>query len=219
MKSIATRFLLPLAILGVLFAGFLHYRSLATNRRHLTDMVDRQAEIALEYNLAVREYVAETIRPIMTSMAGKDEFIPEGMSTSFVSRGVFEKVRRRFPDIIIKFSADNPRNPANQASPDELRMIDYFNANRQLDRLTAPLTVDGRQYLAYFSAKRMEPACLRCHGDPKDAPASLIQRYGPQRGFHLPLGRIVALDTVAVPLRTRPPPCFAVRATLPRSSP
>ena len=60
---------------------------------------------------------------MVAKLIGPDEFIPEAMSTSFVARGVFEKVRRRFPETILKFSSDNPRNPANSATPEELQII------------------------------------------------------------------------------------------------
>ncbi len=59
-----------------------------------------------------------------------------------------------------------------------------------------------REYLATFSAMRMEKACLRCHGNPKDAPIELIKRYGPDASFYRPLGEVVGLDTVAIPSDT-----------------
>jgi len=200
MRSIAAKFLISVAVLGTLFAAFLHYRSYTTARRHMLELTDRQAALALQFNLAVREYVAEQIRPLVADLVGPDDFIPEAMSTSFVSRSVFEKVQAQFPDIIVKFSSDHPRNPVNAASPDELRFIKYFNAHPEVDTLTATLAIDGRQYKAYFSAKRVEPSCLRCHGDPADAPAALIARYGDQASFHRELGKVVALDTVAIPV-------------------
>ena len=51
----------------------------------------------------------------MYKMVGEDDFVPETMSTSYVARTIFEDVRNEFPNYIIKFSSDNPRNPANQA--------------------------------------------------------------------------------------------------------
>jgi PAS domain S-box-containing protein len=57
----------------------------------------------------------------------------------------------------------------------------------------------GIQYLAEFSAMRMEKACLRCHGNPADAPVELIKRYGSDASFYLPLGQVVGLDTIAIP--------------------
>ncbi len=54
--------------------------------------------------------------------------------------------------------------------------------------------------MAKFSARRMQQSCLRCHGDPKDAPASLIEQYGDKAGFYRPLGQVIGMDTVAIPL-------------------
>ncbi len=162
--------------------------------------MSRQAQTAIEFNLAIRDYVAAKIRPVVESKIDKDDFIPEAMSTSYVSRSIFEQVRKKFPEFIIKFSADNPRNPVNQATPDEMRMIEYFRQHPDVEMWSGEMHFGGKPYLAYFAAKRMKPACLRCHGDPKDAPAALIQRYGATRSFHRPLGDVVALDTVAVPM-------------------
>jgi hypothetical protein len=50
----------------------------------------------------------------------------------------------------------------------------------------------------------MEESCLQCHGDPADAPKSLLERYGSVAGFHRPLSQVIALDTVAIPLEEKP---------------
>jgi len=153
----------------------------------------------LNFDLAIRDYVAEKVRPVMFNMVSEGEFIPETMSTSFVARNIFEKVRKKFPDYIIKFSSGNPRNPVNQAGPEELKMIQYFNDYPQNQIWTGDIEMGGIKYLAMFSAMRMENACLRCHGDPADAPIELIKKYGSDASFYLPLGQVVGLDTIAIP--------------------
>jgi len=200
MKSISTKFLLTVGALAVLFAAFDVYSTYADTRKHVEELVDRQAALALEFDLAIRSYVAEEIRPVMAEMTAPDEFIPETMSTSFIARSVFDKVRQEFPDYIIKFSSDDPRNPANQAGPDELRMIEYFNDHADISRWTGRIDLGGRDYIAHFSARRMKESCLRCHGRPEDAPASLVERYGATAGFSRPVGDVIALDTIAIPL-------------------
>jgi PAS domain S-box-containing protein len=45
----------------------------------------------------------------------------------------------------------------------------------------------------------MEKDCLRCHGNPDDAPYELIKRYGPDASFYHALGDVVGLDTIAIP--------------------
>ena len=170
-----------------------------TNKR-VTEVVGHQASMALKFDLAIRNYVANNVRPLMYELVGEDDFIPETMSTSYIARTIFEDVRNEFPDYIIKFSSDNPRNPANQAGLEELKIIEYLNNNRHLKRWEGIISINDRPYMAKFSAMRMEESCLRCHGDPKDAPASLIERYGSTAGFHRPLGEIIGLDTIAIPM-------------------
>ena len=199
MRSITTRFLLPLAVLAVGFTAFDLYRSHSDTQRHVSELLNQQAALALEFDLAIRAYVAEQIRPSLQEKLGADQFEPETMSTSFVARSVFEKVRKEFPDYIIKFSSDDPRNPANQAGPAELRMIEHFNNNPEVEKWSGAIDLDGREYWAHFSARRMKESCLRCHGRPEDAPASLLERYGATAGFHRPVGEVVALDTIAIP--------------------
>ena len=156
--------------------------------------------MGLHFNLSIRKYVAHNIRPLMYELLGQNEFIPSAMSTSYISRTIFEDVRKNFPDYIIKFSSDNPRNPVNKAGPEELKIIKHFNKQPHLKIWKGVIKIKGNQYMGIFSARRMETSCLRCHGDPKDAPNSLIEKYGDKAGFHRPIGEIIGMDVVAIPL-------------------
>ncbi|UCE61451.1 MAG: DUF3365 domain-containing protein [Phycisphaerales bacterium] len=200
MKSIATKFLLPVLVLAAIFMAVDVYRDYRDTKREAAELVDRQAAMALAFDLAIRSYVAEEIRPAVERLVAPGEFCPETMSTSFVARSIFDKVHEDFPDYIIKFSSDDPRNPNNQAGPDELRMIQFFNDRPDTKKWSGEIDLDGRPHIAHFNARRMKERCLRCHGDPADAPASLVERYGPAAGFHRPVGEVVALDTVAIPM-------------------
>ncbi len=200
MKSIATKFLLPVVVLAAAFLALDVYQEYSARHEIMTELIDRQAAMALAFDLAIRGYVGEEIRPAMEQRTAPGEFIPETMSTSFVARSIFEKVRQDFPDYTIKFSSDDPRNPSNQAGANELRMIQYFNDHPEVKRWSGEIELDGRVHLAHFNARRMKESCLRCHGNPEDAPASLVERYGPTAGFHRPVGEVIALDAVAIPM-------------------
>ena len=200
MKSVGTRFLIPLGILAALSSVFVFYQTYESSRKHAYELISQQAALALEFNLAIRGYAGENIRPLLEKLVDKDTFIPEVMSTSFISRRIFEEVKKKFPSYIIRFSSDNPRNPINSATPDEQRMIEYFRQNPQVNRRIEEVQFDGRRYLAHFSPMMVKRECLRCHSDPKDAPAELLKRYGPTAGFHRKLGDVMGLDTVAVPV-------------------
>lgn len=200
MKSLASKLTLSIGIVTLIFSSFLFYRTHTLTNQNAGKIVEQQAAMALKFELATRQYVAQHIRPIMYELLGEDEFIPEVMSTTFVARSVFEEVRKEFPQYIIKFSSDNPRNPDNQAGPEELKVIDYFNRNPQVERWAGRIKIGGQLYFSKFSARRMKESCLRCHGDPIDAPLSMIERYGDKAGFHRPLGEVIGLDTVAIPV-------------------
>jgi HAMP domain-containing protein len=200
MNSIAAKFLLPVVLLAAIFTAMDVHQDYQSTKQETAELVDRQAAMALAFDLAIRGYVADEIRPAMEERVAPGEFFPETMSTSFVARSIFDEVRQDFPDYTIKFSSDDPRNPANQAGPDELRMIRFFNDHPETKEWSGQIELDGCPHVAHFNARRMKESCLRCHGNPEDAPASLIDRYGATAGFHRPVGEVIALDTVAIPM-------------------
>ncbi|MBN2377907.1 MAG: PAS domain S-box protein [Sedimentisphaerales bacterium] len=199
-KDITVKFLLFVGLFMLILSGFVIYRTWSTSHENLNHQLHHQAEMALEFDLAIRSYVGEQVRPFSEDHIEKGEFYPETMSTSFVARSIFDKVREKFSDCVIKFSSGDPRNPANQANPAELSIIKHFNENPQTQRWTGEIQMGQEKYLGHFSARRMEESCLRCHGEPGDAPASLLERYGDEAGFHRPIGEVIALDTIAIPL-------------------
>jgi len=200
MRSIATKFLISIGIATILYSFFLFYHTYSLAKVRVNEVVKQQASMALSFDLAIRKYISQNVRPVMNELVGKEDFMPETMSTSFVARTIFKDVRKEFPDYIIKFSSDNPRNPENQAGPEELKIIDYLNKNPNIKKWNGIISIDDIQFMAKFNARRMKKECLRCHGNPKDAPASLLKRYGSTAGFHRPIGGIIGLDTVAIPM-------------------
>jgi PAS domain S-box-containing protein len=198
-KGIGRTFLITASIFVMAFSAIVLFQSWTSNNSHMKELLTTQAKMGLEFDLAIRSYIGESVRPFAESRVDKEEFFPEVMSTSYAARSIFDKVRKEFPDYILKFSSDNPRNPANQATPDELKMIEYFNNNPQTKKWSGNITMDGKEYMAYFSARRAKESCLRCHGEPGDAPEALIKQYGSVAGFHRPVGEVIALDTIAIP--------------------
>ena len=199
MKSIKSKLLIYVGLIVLIFSTILFYRTYTLITDNYENLTNQQLSLALNFDLAIREYVAEKIRPLMFNLLPEGRFIPRTMSTSYVARNIFNKVRNKFPDYIIKFSADNPRNPVNLAGPEELNMIKYFNENPQEKVWTGEINLGKKSYFAKFSAMRIEESCLRCHGNPADAPAELLEIYGSKASFYLPLGKVVGLDTIAIP--------------------
>ena len=200
MNSIHSKFSIILGIIITLFSALLTYRVYSITNEHIRRNLSSQAELALNFDLAIREYVAKHIRPIMYKALGKDVFIRETMSTSYIARNIFHDVCTKFPDYIIKFSSDNPRNPINKAGSEELKMIKYFNDHPGVTEWHGEVTINGQRFLAEFKPRRLKKSCLHCHGNPTNAPRSLIEQYGDKAGFYREVGKVIALDTVAIPL-------------------
>ncbi len=200
MKSIGTRFSLVVGGFALAFSAIIFYRAWSATREHVEELTAAQAELALEFDLAIRQYAAESIRPEMAKRVGEDEFVVEAMSTSFIARQVFEKVHEKFPNYVIKFSSDNPRNPNNLAGAEEQSLLAFFRGNPDETRWTGRLRMNGSEYLAHVSAMRTVQACLQCHGRPGDCPQSLIERYGAKAGFYREVGDVAGMDMIAVPM-------------------
>jgi len=67
--------------------------------------------------------------------------------------------------------SDRPRNPANQADAVELEAMAYFRASPKSTERFVPFTApDGAAYYHYSTPIWMEGHCLKCHGDPAQAP-------------------------------------------------
>ena len=127
MKTLNFRFLLPFGLAAVLFSALVLYRAYTMSQRHAHELLSQQAALALEFNLAIRDYAAEQIRPVMERLVDKDEFLPETMSTSFISRRIFEMVRKKFPDCVIRFASFMRHLPGFAFVKDHDRRVLYVN--------------------------------------------------------------------------------------------
>jgi len=200
MKHSNTRLLTGLGLLGLVFMGLILFQTWHWTREQIDQMTDQQARLAIEFDNAIRTYVADHVRPEMQKRVAKDEFVPEAMSTSFVARSVFDKVRAKYPEYILRFPTVNPRNPANRASAREREIIRYFERNPDKREWTGVLEVGQVRYLARAQPRALETECIQCHGRPEDAPASLVNRYGPTAGFGKTAGELSSIDLVGIPI-------------------
>ena len=84
MKSIKSKLILFIGIIVVIFTAILLQRTYSLTTSNIEDLSKQQLNLALNFDLAIREYVAEKVRPLMFSLISEDAFIPETMSTSFI---------------------------------------------------------------------------------------------------------------------------------------
>ena len=92
--SLQRKFLLGV---GVIFLGFCLILALALYSREkslLEEAADEKTAMVMAAAEATRSYVQEVLRPKMYQVLGRDAFLLEAMSTSYVGRAVMDRSRR-----------------------------------------------------------------------------------------------------------------------------
>jgi len=194
-----TAMLVMLGLLGIAFLSLVLLQTKHWTNQHIEEMAAQQARLGAVFDTAIRHYIGQYVRPELEQRIGPDEFIVEAMSTSFVARSVFDSVRKEFPEYLLRFPSTNPRNPANRATEQEADIIRYFQNNPKATLWTGTLIHEGQTYYVRALPRRFEQSCLRCHGQPSEAPASMVSRYGNTAGFGRTIGD-VSIDLVGIPL-------------------
>ena len=196
--TLQAKFLAGLTIAGlvvgcVFAAGFyVHLRQM------LEQEVEDKAELVFFQVDAVQKYVRQTLRPAMFSeLRGK--FVIEAMSSSFVTRAVMDQTREADGQRIYRRVALNARNPAYEAVGLERELIDHFRAHPGETRWQGYRDIGAGEHFFMARPVRYDRGCLRCHGEPADAPAEVLEKYG-DRGFGHPENSIGGVVLVGLPV-------------------
>ncbi len=96
--------------------------------------------------------------------------------------------------IRINTASDRPRNPRNQADAGELEAINWFKAD---DERTV-YTRDEESTFLYARPVWVVQSCLKCHGDPADAPPTIRSRY--EGAFGYEVGDLRGVVSVRIPM-------------------
>lgn len=175
-------------------------------RSHMKDLflseARAKANLMAAHTEAIQSYVKDTQRPAISAKIGQDEFILEAMSTSFVTRHILSKLSSENNDFTYRRVAKNARNPDYEVSLQETHFFEQFIKEPEAQRIEE-ITRDGSaESLLIARPVYFTRECMRCHGDPKEAPAVLLSLYGDQRGFWRQPGELAGLDIISVPMES-----------------
>ena len=198
-----TLFLSLLFLGGVLLSGIV----LSTAMHHTAEIeVSNTAKVLLRTMNAVRTYTSDQVKPLLEQQLSPDqaqsaEFIRQTVP-AYSAREVFEGLRQteKYKTFSYREATLNPTNVRDQADSFEAELVQEFRDNPQLNLPTGYRTLDGEKL--FYIARPLtitNASCLECHGNPKDAPQSLINTYGDQRGFGWRLYETVAAQMIYVP--------------------
>jgi PAS domain S-box-containing protein len=171
-------------------------------KRQLEEYAYGKTKLVMAAVEASRDYVREDLRPTMYEAFGRDFFLLQAMSTSYVGRAVMENFNQVLPQYEYRRVAENARNPDSEANTLEKSMIAYFEENPRLRNWKGMLDVQGQKQFMRFKPVIFRESCMRCHGRPEDAPGELLQRYGRQKGFGNQPGELAGVVAVGIPVQS-----------------
>ncbi len=204
-----------LAILALIFAtvyvgvGYIVYQD---NIAYAQEQNKKRLNEILWQQRALHRFVEETQKPVFYGLKkeGKlyEEFFdPRVLSFTFIARGIYRNLNEIRTDnnatgIYYKLATDNPRNPLNQATAEELAVLRSFRAGAKSD-YSEILLEEGKRYIYYaMPIAPNKESCMRCHSTPDKAPAELLKRYGETAGFGENVGDIRAMISLKIPFES-----------------
>ncbi len=199
--------------LGVLFLvvtltiGTLLSRILYEHNKHI---ISEKASLLIETINSVRNYTNTQVTPeFLSRLETESLFLPQAVP-SYSAREVFEDLKKsnnKYDRFFFKEASLNPTNLRDKANDFETEIIQSFRQSSKLpDRDISDLQQQGfltipGGYLYYIARPIIvnEESCLRCHGDPQNAPKSQIATYGKDNGFGWHLNEVVGAEVISIP--------------------
>ncbi|MCJ7685542.1 MAG: DUF3365 domain-containing protein, partial [Desulfobacteraceae bacterium] len=204
--QIKNRFLI---MMGVLFIAGGAVAVTLVNQQMRTQALfeaESKALAALEYYSAISTYFSQQLKPRLFELTdptrSKDYFEPSWMSSTYAKREI-NKYRKSpvTAGYYYKECAINARSPENEANNYEKEFLEALSKDPKLMVNSGPRILQGEPYFVVLRrGEAMEASCLRCHGNPDQAPGDLVRYYGPERSFHRKVGDVVQAISIRVPL-------------------
>jgi len=121
--------------------------------------------------------------------------------SGFVSaRGTFELFQKSYPGYVFKQATLDPLNESNKANAEEQAIISDFKKNPALKSTEGRVVKNGEDVFFFAQPIRVDSkSCLRCHGNPNDAPKDQIEIYGSETGYNWEKDDTVAAFVIYIP--------------------
>ena len=199
--SIRIRFLSIIGILSLIAAVCLAFTSYRFSVNNAMKEAKNTGSLIFNYLDASRMYFRDHQRPLIMDLVEEDRFFPELMSGFTLTRGIWEKFSQKVPDYVFKQATVDPLYPPNKADEQELKIIDLFRNNPKMKTTEGIVEKNGSNFYYFARPVKMKKKCLRCHGDPVNAPKDQVEIYGSETGYHWTDGDTVASFVVYVPIQ------------------
>lgn len=197
--SIRVQFIFWVFLVGLLAIGALGYASYQFSKEAALQEASDKVAILGSYTDAALHFSRTQAVPMVKHLVGEERFYPEIMSGFVMARNVADRFKQTQPGYTIKNATVDPLWPESKADAQELKVISELKASKA-KKTTGVMIKKGQEY--YYEARPMtvREKCLRCHGDPNDAPKDQIMIYGAENGYNWKIGDVVSAMFIYVPV-------------------
>jgi HAMP domain-containing protein len=157
-----------------------------------------QAGLMMDSALAIRDYTANEILPLLSERFPKD-FPPQSVPFYAATQN-FLRLRERHPEYTYKEATLNPMNPRDRPADWEGDIIQRFRNDAHTQEVVGERDTPIGKSLYVARPIRNEAECSACHSSPSAAPPTLIARYGSSNGFGWQNGEVVGAQVISLPL-------------------
>lgn len=171
----------------------------------LTQPMNIWAEETLEEKRVTAIAAAEEIINMRSSLA--QAFItPDTDITETTFKKVCGAVAMRVMDITekenltIRHAAIKNRNQNFAARPDEAKILEKFDKNRDLWELWDTIEIDEKIHQRYMRPIFVEAACIACHGSKDKRPQFIVEKYPNDKAFDFKVGDLRGMIEIIFPL-------------------
>jgi HAMP domain-containing protein len=196
-----------LAILVTFLVGFCTTGLLLNSRfeKDARETVLQNARIMMTSANAIRHYTSKEVTPVL-GFEHDGKFLSASVP-AFAARFHFDIIKADFPDYSYREATLNPTNLGNRTTDWEADIVNTFRQPRGTigggvlrEIISERVTPTG----IWLNLARPIPvpdgSCLKCHGQPSQAPASMTAVYGTANGFGWRVNEVIGAQIVSLPL-------------------
>jgi len=200
--SLRSRLILFMGIFSIIATILIGGASYKLSERNAIREAKNKGELLFNYTVSVRKYFKNHQRPLIFELVEKNRFYPELMSGFVVTRGIWDVFKAEHSGFHFKQATIDPLYYANRADENELTIINAFKERSDMKRQEGIITKgDAKFYYLAYPIKVESKKCLRCHGNPLDAPKDQIEIYGTENGYNWTLGDTVSSYIIYVSIQ------------------
>jgi len=202
------RFSIPLKFFGVFILTMLLVAgSFIATLNSLRRQVSRnEARAVADQVTAFRSWIAQSgMVWVQTLAPGYHDFLDQqadakggvfyGKNPALATRELAMIAQREEARSTFRVTSDNWRKEDNAPDSFEAAAIARFKEDKSLEFVEQH---EGGRY-RYAQPLFMEQSCLQCHGEPKDAPRAVLEKYGGEKAFGYKVGQVRGVISVTVP--------------------